>query len=273
MALSIALIVIVVGSVLFHLLSPWWTQPLASNWQRMDDTLAITLLITGAFFVAIHVVIIYAVLRWRHRSGQQPVKGRQRAAYAPDNHRLERWLTGITTVGIVALLAPGLVVYADYVHPPADALKVEVVGQQWRWRYRLAGADGELGRSDIAHVSADNPFGLDPTDAHARGDVLIDDNELHLPLARPVQLLLRSNDVLHDFFVPPFRARMNIVPGSVTTFWFTPTQAGRFELMCAQLCGIGHHLMRGVVVVEDEAAFQAWLARQPTFDAAKPAAS
>jgi cytochrome c oxidase subunit 2 len=65
MALSIALIVIVAGSVLLHLFSPWWTQPLASNWQRVDDTLAITLLITGAFFVAIHGVIIYAVLRWR----------------------------------------------------------------------------------------------------------------------------------------------------------------------------------------------------------------
>lgn len=264
MALSIALIVIVVGSVLFHLLSPWWTQPLASNWQRMDDTLAITLLITGAFFVVIHAVVIYAILRWRHRAG----RGQARAAYTPDNHRLERWLIGITTVGIVALLAPGLVVYADYVRPPADALKVEVVGQQWRWRYRFAGEDGLLGRSDIRHVSADNPFGLDPADARGHGDVLIDDNELHLPLARPVQLQLRSNDVLHDFFVPPFRARMNIVPGSVTTFWFTPTQAGRFELMCAQLCGIGHHLMRGVVVVEDEAAFQAWLAAQPRFAAA-----
>ena len=268
MALSIALIVIVAGSVLFHLLSPWWTQPLASNWQRMDDTLAITLLITGAFFVVIHAVIIYAILRWRHHSPHSNSRRNARAAYMPDNHRLERWLIGITTVGIVALLAPGLVVYADYVRPPADALKVEVIGQQWRWRYRLPGADGELGRSDIAHVSADNPFGLDPSDAHALGDVLIDGGELHLPLARPVQMLLRSNDVLHDFFVPPFRARMNIVPGSVTTFWFTPTQAGRFELMCAQLCGIGHHLMRGVVVVEDEAAFQAWLAAQPRFAAA-----
>jgi cytochrome c oxidase subunit 2 len=79
--------------------------------------------------------------------------------------------------------------------------------------------------------------------------------------------------VLHDFFVPPFRARMNIVPGSVTTFWFTPTQAGRFELMCAQLCGIGHHLMRGVVVVEEK-PWQAWLQRnRPSHVLAAPTAA
>ena len=78
---------------------------------------------------------------------------------------------------------------------------------------------------------------------------------------------MRSHDVLHDFFVPQFRARMNIVPGQVSSFWFTPTQAGRYEAMCAQLCGVGHPNMRGFVVVEDAAAFQAWLQAQPTFAA------
>jgi cytochrome c oxidase subunit 2 len=73
--------------------------------------------------------------------------------------------------------------------------------------------------------------------------------------------------VLHDFFVPEFRARMNIVPGQASTFWFTPTKAGRYEAMCAQLCGVGHPNMRGTVVVEDEPQFQAWLKTQPTFAA------
>ncbi|WP_428420825.1 cytochrome c oxidase subunit II [Methylibium sp.] len=258
MAVAVALLVIVVGSVLFHLASPWWLTPLASHWQQMDNTLAITLAITGAFFVVINLFVAYTLIRHRHRPGR-------RAAYEPENHRLERWLIGITTVGIVALLAPGLVVYAEYVQPPRDALVVEVLGQQWQWRYRFPGAGGTLGRSDARFVSSANPFGLDPADPAAQDDLLVGANELHLPLGKPVKLLLRSLDVLHDFYVPPFRARMNMVPGMVTWFWFTPTTAGRFEALCAQLCGVGHPEMRGYVVVEDEAAFQAWLRAQPSF--------
>lgn len=260
MAIAIALVVIVVGSVLFHLLSPWWTTPLASNWKQMDDTLTITLLITGAFFVVINLFVAYTLLRFRHREGR-------RAAYEPENKRLERWLIGVTTVGIIALLAPGLVVYADYVRPPGDALVLEVLGQQWQWRYRFAGPDGKLGRSDARFVSGSNPFGLDPDDAHGRDNILVSGSEVHLPLGRPVKVLLRSHDVLHDFFVPPLRARMNIVPGQVTSFWFTPTVAGRYEALCAQLCGVGHYNMRGTVVVVPPEKFSAWLGAQPTFAA------
>lgn len=258
MAIAIALLVIVVASVLFHFISPWWLTPLASNWQQMDLTLTITLVITGIFFVVINLFVVYILLRYRHREGS-------RAAYEPDNRGLERWLIGVTTVGIVALLAPGLVVYADYVRPPREAVLLEVVGQQWQWRFRFPGAGGKLGSSDARFVSTGNPLGLDPGDPAGQDNIIVDSNEVHLPLNRPVKVLLRSHDVLHDFFVPPFRARMNIVPGMVSTFWFTPTQVGRYESMCAQLCGVGHPNMRGYVVVEDEPAFRAWLAAQPTF--------
>ena len=78
-------------------------------------------------------------------------------------------------------------------------------------------------------------------------------------------MLLRSHDVLHDFFVPNFRARQNIVPGQISQFWFTPTVPGRYEAMCAQLCGMGHPAMRGFVVVESQADFDAWLAKHPSF--------
>lgn len=261
MAIAVALLVIVVGSVVFHLLSPWWLTPLASNWKQMDDTLTITLVITGLFFVVINLFVVYCLWRFRHRAGSP------RAAYEPDNKRLERWLIGITTVGIVGLLAPGLSVYADYVRPPGDALTLEVVGQQWQWRFRFPGAGGTLGGSDARFVSGTNPLGLDPADPAGQDDILIVGNEVHLPLGRPVKVLLRAHDVLHDFFVPPFRARMNIVPGQVSSFWFTPTEAGRYEAMCAQLCGVGHANMRGFVVVEAPAAFETWLRGQPTFAA------
>ncbi len=267
MVMAVAIIVIVIGSVVFHIVTPWWTTELASNWKSMDDMLAITLLITGAFFVVINLFVVYTLLRFRHRKGH-------RAAYQPENKRLERWLIGVTTIGIVALLAPGLAVYASYVQPPGDAMLLEVVGQQWQWRYRLVGASGKLGASDARFVSGSNPLGLDPADPASADNIVIVGNEVHLPLNRPVKVLARSHDVLHDFFVPPMRARMNIVPGQVSSFWFTPTRAGRYEAMCAQLCGVGHPNMRGTVVVEDEAAYQVWLKSQPTFAATQmPAAA
>jgi cytochrome c oxidase subunit II len=266
MAIAVAIAVLVVASVLFHLFTPWWLPPLASNWKTMDDTLQITVVITGLFFVVISLFVAYTLWRFRHREGS-------RAAYQPDNHRLERRLIILTSVGIAALLAPGLWVYADYVRPPREAMTLEVLGQQWRWRFRFPGADGKLGGSDARFVNAANPFGLDPSDAAGADDVLVDDNEVHLPRNRPVNVVLRSHDVLHDFFVPQFRARMNIVPGQVSSFWFTPMKAGRYEAMCAQLCGVGHPDMRGFVRVEEGAAFDAWLATHPTFTQQRSAAA
>ena len=266
MLMAIVLFLLVVGSVVFHFLSPWGLTELASNWKEMDDTLGITLAITGFFFVVINLFVVYTLLRFRHRAGRK-------AAYEPENRRLERWLIGITTLGIIGLLAPGLVVYAKFVSPPDDAMVLEVVGQQWQWRYRFVGASAKLGASDARFVSASNPLGLDPSDKANQDNVVVLGSEVHLPLNRPVKVLLRSHDVLHDFYVPPMRARMNIVPGQVSWFWFTPTKAGRYEAMCAQLCGVGHANMRGMVVVEDEESFKTWLAGQPTFASTQTAPS
>src|SRR5262249_43121067 len=161
-------------------------------------------------------------------------------AYEPENPRLERWLVGLTTIGVAGLLAPGLAVYARYLQPPSDAMTIEVLAQQWRWHFRFPGAGGKLGGSDVRFVSPANPLGLDRADPAAQDNILVMENELHLPVGRPVKVLARSYDVLHDFFVPEFRARMNIVPGQMSSFWFTPTKVGRYEAMCAQLCGVGH---------------------------------
>lgn len=258
MAMAVALVLIVVASVLFHFFSPWWATPLASNWRQMDDTLTITLIITGIFFVVINLFIVYTLLRFRHREGRQ-------AAYKPENHKLERWLIVATSVAIMGLLAPGLFVYAAYVTVPANARDVEVIGQQWQWRFRYPGPSGKLGRSSVALISSANPFGLDPADPAGQDNILVNNNELHLQVDQPVRMLLRSLDVLHDFYAPPFRARMNMVPGMITSFWFTPNKIGRYEVLCAQLCGVGHAGMRGYVVVEDAASYQKWLKAQPTF--------
>ncbi len=262
MPFVIVLLLLVAGSVLFHLFSPWQATEAASNWGSIDTTLLITVVITGIFFVAISLFIVIAVLRFRHRAGR-------RAAYEPENRRLEWWLVAITSVGIVLMLAPGLVVYDDFIRVPKDAYPLEVVGQQWQWSFRFAGEDGKLGRSDIRHVGAGNPFGLDPDDPHALDDRLVQGNELHLPLDRPVHVLLRSKDVLHNFYVPQMRAKMDMVPGMVSYFWFTPTRTGMFEILCAEFCGVGHYNMRGRLYVETPEDFDRWLAAQTTFAQAR----
>ncbi len=258
MVVALVLVLLVVGSVLFHLYSPWWFSPLASNWGYMDTTINITFWITGVVYVAILLFVAYCVFRFRHRKGI-------RAAYEPENNKLELWLTIGTAVAVAAMLAPGLIVWYDFVTVPKDAANVEVVGQQWSWNYRLPGKDGVLGKSDTRNVSSDNPLGIDTKDPSALDDIVIEADALHLPVGKPVKMLLRSIDVLHDFYVPQFRAKMDIVPGMVTYFWFVPTRTGTYEVLCAELCGVGHHTMRGTVIVDEESAYQAWLKEQQTF--------
>lgn len=258
MAIVIALIVLVLGTVLFHFLSPWNLTPLASNWGSIDDTISITFWVTGFVFVAVNLFMAYAIARYRHNSNR-------RSRYEPENKKLEAWLTGLTTIGIAALLAPGLFVWGAYVTVPDDAQEVEVVGQQWHWSFRFPGKDGRLGAIQAQRISADNPFGMDPGDPHGRDDVLIRSPRLVLPVDRPVKAVLRSKDVLHDFQVAQFRAKMDMVPGQVSYLWLTPTRTGEFEILCAELCGIAHFAMRGKVQVVEQAEFDAWLAEQPTY--------
>ena len=258
MAVALILLLVAAGSVLFHILSPWWWTPIASNWGYIDDTINLTFWITGFVFTAIILFMAYCVYRFRH------VQGR-RAIYEPENKKLEWWLTIGTGLGVAAMLAPGLFVWNQFVTVPQGASEFEVVGQQWQWSYRLPGKDGRLGTSDIKHVSYENPLGLNRADPNGQDDVVIQGGDLHLPVGKPVKVLMRSIDVVHDFYVPQFRAKMDMVPGQVTYFWFTPTRTGTFEVLCAELCGVGHAFMRGKVVVDKESDYQAWLQGQQTF--------
>jgi cytochrome c oxidase subunit 2 len=258
MAIALALVLVAVGSVWFHMVSPWWWTPIASNWGYVDTTLIITFWITGFVFVAVLFFTAYCVLRFRHRQGQQ-------ALYEPENKKLEWWLTIATAIGVIAMLTPGLFVWHQFVTVPADATEVEVVARQWSWSYRLPGKDGRLGTSDVRTISAENPLGLNPNDPNGKDDVVVESGELQLPMNKPVKLLLRSIDVLHNFYIPEFRGKMDMIPGAVTYYWLTPTRTGTFDILCFELCGVGHSQMRGQVVVADDGAYQEWLAQQKTF--------
>lgn len=258
MAIALVLVLVVVGSVLFHMLSPWWWTPIASNWAYIDNTLIITFWITGAVFAAVVLFMAYCVWRFRHKPGNT-------ADYEPENKRLEWWLTIATGLGVTAMLVPGLFVWNQFVTVPDDATEVEVVAQQWQWSYRLPGADGKLGTSDSRLINPENPLGINPEDPNGQDDVVVEAADLHLPIDKPVKMLLRSIDVLHDFYVPEFRAKMDMVPGSVTYFWFAPTRTGTFDILCAELCGSGHGFMRGIVMVDTAEDYDAWLGEQQTF--------
>ncbi len=258
MAIALALVILALGSVLFHFLSPWYFTPIASNWQAIDTTISITFWVTGFVFVALSLFMAWAVIRYRHRPGSH-------AQYQPENKKLEWWLLVLTAVGVAAMLAPGLVVWSQVVNVPQEAQVVEAVAQQWHWSYRLPGKDGKLGTTHARYVTDANPFGMNPADATGRDDILLTTQELRVPLGKPLKLLLRSKDVLHNFAIAEMRVKMDMVPGMVTYTWFTPIRTGSFDLLCEELCGVGHFAMRGRVVVDEPAAYAAWLEKQSTY--------
>jgi cytochrome c oxidase subunit 2 len=258
MALAVAIIILTVGSVIFHFVSPWYFTELASHWGTIDVTVDITFWVTGIVFVAVNLFTAYCVIKFKH-------KPNQKADYEPENTKLEVVLTTVTALGVALMLTPGLFAWGEFVTVPEDAMEVEALGKQWHWSYRLPGADGTFGETEVRHVTVDNPYGIDPQDAAGQDDVLVAAPILHLPLDEPVHLLLRSTDVLHNFTVPQFRVKMDLVPGMVTYQWFAAVVPGTYEVLCEELCGIGHFAMRSKVVIEEQEDFEAWLDAQPTF--------
>ena len=249
---------VIVGSILFHVFTPWWWTDIASNWGAMDDTIVLTFWIGGGVFIAVCLFMIYCVFKFSYKEGRK-------VEYKPEDNKLEIILTVVTTLGVAALLAPGLIVWNQYINTPSNAINIEVMARQWGWQYRLPGEDGKLGTSNMVNINDQNPFGINLDDQNGRDDILIQSDELHLKTNRPVKILLRSTDVLHNFYVPQFRAKMDAVPGLVTYYWFEPNKEGDYEVLCAEYCGIGHYGMRAKVVVDNEENYEKWLEQQETF--------
>lgn len=258
MALAVVIFLLVVVTIIFHFASPWWFTDLAADWGSIDLTINITFWVTGFVFIACNLFMAYCVWKFRQKDGHK-------AVYEPENHKLEAGLSILTTIGVIAMLAPGLFTWATFVTPPDDAIEYEVLGQQWQWQFRYPGADGVLGTADTEFVSESNPFGVNPEDPNGQDDVIVNDPDMHLAVNQPVKALLRSNDVLHNYTVTQFRVKMDLVPGLISYLWFDPTEVGTYDILCEELCGIGHFIMRGSVTVDTQEDFDAWIAEQPTF--------
>ena len=244
--------------VLFHIFTPWYWTDIASNWGGMDDTITLTFWVGGGVFVAVCLFMTYCIFKFSYKEGR-------RAEYKPEDKKLERILTWATTIGVVALLAPGLIIWNQYVNVPKNALEVDVMAWQWGWQYRLPGEDGKLGTTKVININDNNPFGINTDDPYGQDDVIIQSDVLNLKTNRPVKILLRSVDVLHNWYVPQFRSKMDAVPGVVTFYWFEPNKVGEYEVLCAEYCGVGHYAMRGTVIVQDEKNYNQWLSEQETF--------
>jgi len=249
---------VIIGSVLFHILTPWWWTDIASNWGAMDDTINLTFWIGGGVFILVCLFMVYCTFKFSYKEGRN-------VEYKPEDNKLEKILTVATTLGVAALLAPGLIVWNEFINTPKNALNIEVMAWQWGWQYRLPGEDGKLGTAQVVKISDENPFGINLDDPNGKDDILIQSDELHLKTNRPVQILLRSVDVLHNFYVPQFRSKMDAIPGIITYYWFEPNKVGEYEVLCAEYCGLGHYGMRAKVVVENEQNYENWLNEQETF--------
>ena len=258
MFVAVIFAIIIIASIIFHFWSPWWWTPVASNWGNIDATIILSFWVTGAVFVGVCLFMAYCVWRYRYRPDR-------RAEYEPENKKLEWRLTWLTSLGVAVLLAPGLLVWNQFVTVPQNAFNVEVLAYQWGWNYRLSGEDGILGKTDAKLVSYENPYGLNLNDPNGKDDIIVQDADLHLQIDQPVKINLRSLDVIHNFYVPQFRAKMDTLPGIVSYYWFTPTKTGKYEILCAEFCGTGHYGMRGTVLVDEKKDYSNWLAQQITF--------
>jgi cytochrome c oxidase subunit 2 len=198
--------------------------PEASTTAYQVDHLLFFLLGVSAFFtVLIFVLIVYFALRYRRR---QP---NEFGAHLPPHYGLEIVWTVIPLLLVMVMFGWSATLFVRMSKPPRDALEIHVIGKQWMWKIQ-----------------------------HPTGAREID--ELHVPLGRPVKLVMTSQDVIHSFFIPAFRTKQDVVPGRYTEQWFTPTQLGEFHLFCAEYCGTSHSRMRGRVVVMKPSEYEAWLA-------------
>ena len=255
---GIVFFLVILGSVLFHIFTPWYWTDIASNWGGMDDTITLTFWVGGGVFIAVCLFMTYCLFKFSYKEGR-------RSEYKPEDKKLERILTWATTIGVVALLAPGLIIWNQYVNVPKNALEVDVMAWQWGWQYRLPGEDGKLGTTKVININDNNPFGINTDDPYGQDDVMIQSDVLNIENNRPVKILLRSVDVLHNWYVPQFRSKMDAVPGVVTFYWFEPNKVGEYEVLCAEYCGVGHYAMRGRVIVQDKQNYNQWLSEQETF--------
>lgn len=244
------LLIVVLGTVFFF--KPWLPD-LASDRVEIDRLFHTILWMTGIAFVLVQGITGYFI--WRYSD-----PNREKALYLADHKTLEITWTLVTAILVCALGAWGLGLWSKVMTAPipSNVPVVELTGQQFQWNVRYPGKDGKFGKTDPKLISDDNAIGLDPKDPNSKDDIVTQD-EFYLIVNQPVVVRVRSKDVIHSFFLPNFRVKQDAVPGMSIETAFTPTKVGDYEVACAQLCGLGHYKMRGMLHVVSQSEYDAKL--------------
>ncbi|MFZ2898583.1 MAG: cytochrome c oxidase subunit II transmembrane domain-containing protein [Saprospiraceae bacterium] len=289
----VAFLVFCVGSAIYYknwMLGYGPHEAASAHGGRLDSLFNVTLFFTGIVFVITQILLFY--FAWKY-SG---VKGRK-ALFMPHDNRLEIVWTVIPAVVMTFLVISGLDAWNEVMADTKEGeeyMEIEATGYQFAWHIRYPGEDGKLGARDYKMINALNPIGQDWNDQKNWDD--LHPSEIVLPVGKQVRVRITSRDVLHNFYLPHFRLKMDAVPGMPTYFVFTPSKTTEeyrrelskykeyqapsdpadpnsdplwkvfnYELACAELCGSGHYSMRRIVRIVSEDEYKTWLAEQKPY--------
>ncbi|MBK8557662.1 MAG: OmpA family protein [Lewinellaceae bacterium] len=264
----------------------------SAHGNTLDNMFLVTTIITGIVFFLTHIALFFFAYKYRWQENRK-------AKFLAHDNRLEIWWTVIPAIVMTFLVVRGLnawnTVMADIMSSDEDYMEIEATGQQFAWIIRYPGPDGKLGARDFRLTTAGNSLGQDFTDRKNWDDPIIS-QEFYLPVGKKVRVRITAKDVLHNFYLPQFRVKMDAVPGMPTYFVFTPIKTTaeyrqelrkypeynepydpadpngpkrwekfEYELACAELCGKGHYSMRRILKVVSQEEYDAWLATQTSF--------
>jgi cytochrome c oxidase subunit 2 len=259
-------------------------QPAASDHgEKIDYMLWLTIIVTGVVFLMTQVLLFWFAYKYQYSE-------KRTVYFFPHNNKLELLWTVVPAIFLTILVGFGLFYWFKITgDAPKESQVVEITGKQFNWMMRYPGKDNVLGRKNyrLTDASGGNALGVDWEDGASHDD--IEATEMHLVVGKPVQLVINAQDVIHDVGLVHFRLKMDAVPGIPTTLWFTPKYTTEqmkkitgnkdfvYEISCDQMCGSGHYSMRGVIVVETQEEYDAWMAsKKPQYvtvqEAAAPAA-
>ena len=235
--------------------------------ETYDTMFAITLAVTGLVFFITQIALFWFAYKYQESDDRK-------AYYFSHSTKLELIWTTIPAITLCILVAFGLRSWFKVTgDAPKDAIVVEVTGHQFAWEFRYPGADKVLGQKNYKLTKGANSLGVDFNDPASLDDIHVS-GTMHIPVGKPIKMVINAQDVIHDVGLPHFRMKMDAVPGIPTTQWFTPKYTTAemkertknpdftYEIACDQMCGKGHFSMRGVIIVETEAEYKAWLAQQ-----------
>jgi cytochrome c oxidase subunit 2 len=272
---------LMIAFLILGLIGVWWCNDLfypktllpqgaaSSQGKSIDTMMWITIAITGFVFFITQILLFWFSYKYQENDKRKPL-------YFTHSNKLELIWTGVPAITLTVLVVFGLKYWFQFTaDAPKNSQLIEITGHQFAWEMRYPGRDGILGRKNykLTDPAKSNSLGVDWADAASHDDIHVT-TTMHVVVNRPVKLVINSQDVIHDVGLPQFRLKMDAVPGTPTTMWFTPIITTKdmqkktgnpdfvYEISCDQMCGKGHFTMRGVIVVETQKEYNAWMIKQ-----------